>query len=218
MKIKPIAIVIGFTILTIWRASAAAVIDTTAGWGGEALSISVDQRYAQTFELVGGTNVLTSVSFQTIDLRWPGDPGYGVPYTFQLTISEWSNGPVGTALYAGIQANPVYLDWNTLTFDTGAVSLLTGHQYAMILSVSTNPEDPEWTSGDVSYSPGDVYPDGGLYWFDPTIDSTQWHEFGFNGDLAFKATLTTVPIPASIWLLVGGLMSIAAVTRKGVVA
>jgi hypothetical protein len=166
------------------------------------------ETYAQTFSVTGPDTLLTSVSFQALDIRFPGDPGYGVPYAYQLSIKEWSNAPIGADLYSGVQANSVYLDWNTLTFNTGAVSLLPNQQYAMILSASTNPEDPTYST-DVSYNATNVYSDGGFYAF----YNNQWSEIG--GDLAFKATLTPVPVPSAIWLLVSGLFSVAVVSRRG---
>ncbi len=207
MKYHAMALVLGSAMLVNWQAGNATVIDTTSLWDGGAFSIGADETYAQTFSVGGPDFLLTSVSFQALDIRFPGDPGYGVPYTFQLSIKEWNNGPIGAVLYSEAQANSSYLDWNTLTFNTGAVNLLAGQLYAMILSASANPEDPTYST-DVSYTASNVYSDGGFYAF----YGNQWNETG--GDLAFKATLTSVPVPSAIWLLVSGLLSLAVASGR----
>jgi PEP-CTERM motif len=211
-------------------AAQATTIDTMPFWDGSTNIASFGQfgaqAYGETFTAPGGP--LTSYSFVLDDLGTGQLDVIGQVYAWSGNLicnpcSPQPFGATGPALFTSAEfIIPKFAGFQTVTVNTGAVSLTTGNQYVILLADIASTGGSNW--GTVSPGPG-VANDGGfnaqytgLVPPDPSLINTQtWNDFGDNGSLVYTATFgseSPVPEPSTLGVVGLGLIGLCAMKRR----
>ena len=204
----------------------AQVIDTTATWDGISHIAPFGQgieadggdtpTYGQTFVAPGESLLLKSFTF------WVDSVGGSGPSRFTGFVMEFDGtGVTGPVLFEGAEVSlaispptfPYVPSFTPVTFHVPSLSLEPTKTYVAFISAVPFFDGQDDTAN-VGYLFDDVYPDGG-FWFSPArtwedVMGEEWENFigGGTRDLAFKATFSTVPEPATFTL--GGVLALTA--------
>lgn len=213
----------------------AQVIDTTAAWDGSAHIAPFGQgieadggdtpTYGQTFRAPEPMMELTSFTF------WVDSVGGSGPSRFTGYVMEFDgSGVTGPVLFEGAEVSlaisqptfPYVPSFTPVTFNVPSLALDASKTYVAFLSAIPFFDAQDDTSN-VGYLFADTYAGGG-FWFSPArtwedLVGGEWENFigGGTRDLAFQATLHTVPEPAA-FALAGVLLLVALIVlrRRGV--
>jgi hypothetical protein len=201
----------------------AQVIDTAAAWNGSDFIAPFGQgieadggdtpTYGQTFVSPGESLLLTSFTF------WVDSVGGSGPSLFTGYVMEFDGtGVTGPVLFEGSEVSlaispptfPYVPSFTPITFNVPSLALDPAKTYVAFISAIPFFDGQDDTAN-VGYLFEDVYADGG-FWFSPArtwddLVGEDWENFigGGTRDLAFHATLSTVPEPAA-FALAGVLM------------
>jgi len=204
----------------------AQVIDTTAAWNGSDYIAPFGQgieadggdtpTYGQTFVAPGSSLLLTSFTF------WVDSVGGSGPSRFTGYVMEFDgNGVTGPVLFEGAEVSlaispatfPYVPSFTAVAFNVPSLALNASKNYVAFISAIPFFDDADDTAN-VGYLFSDAYADGG-FWFSPArtwedLVGEEWENFigGGTRDLAFQATFSTVPEPATTAL--AGVIALAA--------
>ncbi len=213
--------------------SGATTFDTTPSWDGSAFISSWGPGGTQTY---GETFIAPSDStLQSFTFYLRSDSG---TTTFQADVYAWSGnlkggnspqGATGPALFTSpnmsLTANGSF---QTVTVNTGGVSLTPGHAYVALLTTS----DPasilantgsfqSWEWGDTQLTHVANDGGGGFNFYNNAtsseLNTTSWDDFSDFGDLAWKAVFgpsVAVPEPTALSIILVGLAGLGFARRR----
>jgi hypothetical protein len=227
-------------LLGAWGASSRAgtvLYDTTPAWDGVTSSAGFGSvqsgftpTFGQTFLAPDSGGLLLNFSFSLTDFT-PGDT-----LTFQPAVYQWSSSLLGGNPPQGAIGSPIFVGpdltfqdngtFQQVTVDTGAVPLTPGATYVALLT-TTDPGSLaqnssatglyQWgLTGFFIHQPNDG---GGGFVFNSSPDYSQlnngsWSTTDDFGDLAWSATILTVPEPSSLILCGLGLVGLLAFRQR----
>jgi hypothetical protein len=215
MKALKYAALIGLTGL-ITNAMADTVIDTTLGWDGSSavapFGLPDTATYGQTITVPLTDTSLTSFSFEM------NQPASDI---FKGYVFAWDGLKAsGSSLYTSPVMSTSGSGFQEITFNTGGLSLTPGGTYVLFASASEIPASTgtgTWGQPNIS----NPYSGGGFVFMNNGTDSSQWttvnwvqNLLGIGGDLAFKASFSPVPEPATLALASLGGLGMLLLRRK----
>ena len=219
MRSRPLAAVVTAALALAAASSAGAqTIDTRSSHQTELFSNFGIQ--GQSFTVPIGSSVLDSYSF------WVGATTTGASYTFETSIYAFGgSGPTGPALFTSDTRTSGGSITESVREDyvTGGLALTPGAVYiAMIRTIDRSEVHTGFTLAapltfGSTYAGGQVYAATGAWVADPTLGTYTTNLFGAGTDLKFVAQFsaaTTVPEPATVLLVGGGLLALGAVRRR----
>jgi PEP-CTERM motif len=229
-----------FALLGAWGAVSQAgtiIYDTTPEWDGitsiagfGSVQSGFTPTFGQTFLAPGSASLLLNFSFFLTDFT-PGDV-----LTFQPAVYQWSGSPLGGNPPQGAFGSPIFVGSNVtfqdtgnfqqVTVDTGGVPLTPGATYVALLTTTDSGSFSQNSSATGLYQWGltgffihQPNNGGGGFVFNSNTDNSQlnngsWDTTDDFGDLAWTATLLTVPEPNSLIPLGLGLAGLLAFRRR----
>jgi hypothetical protein len=220
------AVFAALTALAVTGVARAQVVDTASAWDGSSFIAPFGQgieadggdtpTYGQTFVAPGASLLLKSFTF------WVDSVGGSGPSRFTGFVMEFDGtGVTGPVLFEGAEVSlaispptfPYVPSFTPVTFDVPSLALDPAKTYVAFISAIPFFDGQDDTAN-VGYLFEDVYADGG-FWFSPArtwddVVGNDWESFigGGTRDLAFEATFSTVPEPATFTL--AGVIALAA--------
>jgi hypothetical protein len=212
------AVFAALTALAVTGVARAQVVDTASAWDGSSFIAPFGQgieadggdtpTYGQTFVAPGASLLLKSFTF------WVDSVGGSGPSRFTGFVMEFDGtGVTGPVLFEGAEVSlaispptfPYVPSFTPVTFDVPSLALDPAKTYVAFISAIPFFDGQDDTAN-VGYLFEDVYADGG-FWFSPArtwddVVGSDWENFIGEGtrDLAFEATFSTVPEPATFTL------------------
>jgi hypothetical protein len=220
------AVFAALTALAVTGVARAQVVDTASAWDGSSFIAPFGQgieadggdtpTYGQTFVAPGASLLLKSFTF------WVDSVGGSGPSRFTGFVMEFDGtGVTGPVLFEGEEVSfaispptfPYVPSFTPVTFDVPSLALDPAKTYVAFISAIPFFDGQDDTAN-VGYLFEDVYADGG-FWFSQArtwddVVGNDWESFigGGTRDLAFEATFSTVPEPATFTL--AGVIALAA--------
>jgi hypothetical protein len=206
-KITLLGGVVAAALLSPGIASASFLLDTGIPTGGASNELNASQWFAAEFSATAGDTISSISAYLTAG---PGQPA-NVPNTFTIDLYSDSNftGRANTrVLVDSVQGTFTGDGWN-LTSVNWAPLATTGNYWVALQVDSgdgTNGLDvPTESSTETGTAPA-----LGFAYLGPNTSS----KYTTSGTPAFGVEVSTVPIPAALWLLGSGLLGLGAVGRR----
>jgi len=205
-KITLLGGVLAAALLSPGIASASFLLDTGIPTGGASNELNASQWFAAEFSATAGQTISSISAYLTAG---PGQPA-NVPNTFTIDLysdSNFTGRSTSRVLVDSAQATFTGDGWNVTAVNWAP---LTGGNYWIALQVGsgdgTNGLDVPTESSTLT----GTQPALGFAYEGPNTSS----KYTTTGAPSFGVEVSTVPIPAALWLLGSGLLGLGAVGRR----